>query len=86
MPFELGYRLSETKTSFDSDEIVIGLDKWKKVKFQFRESINTVVFYFKAAFLMTRSLKTGLKLENFRTSSDDIAKKPYFLNFEKSTI
>jgi hypothetical protein len=48
------------------------------------ESINdfgflyTVVFHFKAAFLMTRSLKTGLKLENFRLSSVDIAKKPYF--------
>ena len=38
----------------------------------------TVVFHFKAAFLMTRSLKTGLKLENFRLSSDDIAKKHYF--------
>ena len=27
---------------------------------------------------MTRLLKTGIKLENFRVSSDDNAKKPYF--------
>jgi hypothetical protein len=42
------------------------------------DKLITVVFHFKAAFLMTRSSKTGLKLENFRLSSDDIAKKPYF--------
>jgi hypothetical protein len=39
---------------------------------------NNLVFHFKAAFLMTRSLKTALKLETFRLSSVDIAKKPYF--------
>jgi hypothetical protein len=37
-----------------------------------------VVFHFYAVFWVTRFLKTGIKLENFRVSSDDNAKKPYF--------
>merc|ERR1712037_63851 len=45
------------------------------VHFGFKSDLNTVVFHFKAAFWVTRYLKTGLKLENFWLRSDDSTKK-----------
>ena len=48
------------------------------VLFETNEKDLTVAFHFYAVFWVTRFLKTGIKLENFRVSSDDNAKKPYF--------
>ena len=60
------------------------LDKYSRCKITqsnnrgYSFPLITVVFHFYAVFWVTRFLKTGIKLENFRVSSDDNAKKPYF--------